>query len=210
MLRELKSPETYFQAAFRVQSPWAGTLHRHQPRAARRQMVHKEHCYVLDFAPNRALRQIVDYAITTARRRSPPSATTRSSSRGVHGVPPRPRLRRVLDVAAATLRTSSTSSPAASASSMLARRWNSPELLTLDLNAMERAARRTRNCLESLEQIEMFRNITDDLTAMISSEQGASTEEARQGEAHTRRRSERQNDAANRRDNLREAPAAGS
>ncbi len=50
---------------------------------------------------------------------------------------------------------------------MLARRWNSPELLTLDIKAME-ALLTNPELLESLEQIEMFRNITDDLTAMIS------------------------------------------
>ena len=49
MLRSLKSPETYFQAAFRVQSPWAlrdaeGSIE-----------VKKETCYVFEFDPNRAL-----------------------------------------------------------------------------------------------------------------------------------------------------------
>ena len=53
-------------------------------------------------------------------------------------------------------------------SSMLARRWNSPELITLDLKAME-AILADENLLKSLEQIEMFRNISDDLTALISS-----------------------------------------
>lgn len=55
MLRNLNTPETYFQAAFRVQSPWTivdeygiiNTL--------------KEQCFVFDFAPNRALKQIVTY-----------------------------------------------------------------------------------------------------------------------------------------------------
>ena len=50
MLRNLKSPETYFQAAFRVQSPWEVDGD-----------VIKEECYVFDFAINRALKQIADY-----------------------------------------------------------------------------------------------------------------------------------------------------
>jgi hypothetical protein len=53
-------------------------------------------------------------------------------------------------------------------SSMLARRWNSPELITLDLKSME-AILDDDELVESLEQIEMFRNISDDLSALISS-----------------------------------------
>jgi hypothetical protein len=53
-------------------------------------------------------------------------------------------------------------------SSMLARRWNSPELITLDLKAME-AILADDKLVESLEKIEMFRNISDDLSALISS-----------------------------------------
>ena len=53
-------------------------------------------------------------------------------------------------------------------SSALARRWNSPELITLDLKAME-AILADDKLVESLEQIEMFRNISDDLSALRSS-----------------------------------------
>ena len=52
-------------------------------------------------------------------------------------------------------------------SSMLARRWNSPELLTFDLKSWQ-ALLENPTVLASLEKIEMFRNITNDLTAMIS------------------------------------------
>ena len=56
MLRNLSSPETYFQAAFRVQSPWEVTTDK-----GRKEIIKKE-CYVFDFALNRALRQISDYS----------------------------------------------------------------------------------------------------------------------------------------------------
>jgi len=52
-------------------------------------------------------------------------------------------------------------------SSALARRWNSPELITLDLTAMELLLANP-DLLASLEQIEKFSTITNDLTAMIS------------------------------------------
>jgi len=61
MLRELKSPESYFQAAFRVQSPWTNRFINTEV-GGNDEVVLKDHCYVLDFSPNRALRQIVDYA----------------------------------------------------------------------------------------------------------------------------------------------------
>jgi len=46
MLRSLKTPETYFQSAFRVQSPWA------QRDAEGHVQVRKETCYVFEFDPN--------------------------------------------------------------------------------------------------------------------------------------------------------------
>ena len=61
MLRELKSPESYFQAAFRVQSPWAYKYVNTEAGGVDEAVV-KEHCYILDFSPNRSLRLIVEYA----------------------------------------------------------------------------------------------------------------------------------------------------
>jgi hypothetical protein len=61
MLRNLKSPETYFQAAFRVQSPWS--IKNPNGDDPRQEQVLKPVCFVFDFAPTRALRQIADYAI---------------------------------------------------------------------------------------------------------------------------------------------------
>jgi hypothetical protein len=61
MLRNLSSPETYFQAAFRVQSPWA--LKNPHGDAPDEEEVLKPACFVFDFAPTRALRQLSEYAI---------------------------------------------------------------------------------------------------------------------------------------------------
>ena len=56
MLRNLKSPESYFQAAFRVQSPWEI-----RDDLGNRVIMKKE-CYIFDFALERALHQISDYS----------------------------------------------------------------------------------------------------------------------------------------------------
>jgi len=60
MLRNSSSPETYFQAAFRVQSPW--TVRNPDGESPNEEQIIKEECYVFDFAPDRALRQIADYS----------------------------------------------------------------------------------------------------------------------------------------------------
>lgn len=59
MLRNLNAPETYFQAAFRVQSPWS--IDNPNGDNPNEEEVLKPVCFVFDFAPTRALRQIADY-----------------------------------------------------------------------------------------------------------------------------------------------------
>jgi hypothetical protein len=61
MLRNLKSPETYFQAAFRVQSPWS--VKNPNGDNPNEEEILKPACCVFDFAPTRALRQLSEYAI---------------------------------------------------------------------------------------------------------------------------------------------------
>ncbi len=165
MLRELKSPETYFQAAFRVQSPWA---YREVNTSAGGvdEVVVKEQCYVLDFSPNRALRLIVEYATKLRPTTAAGMDEEAALSEFMEFLP-------VLAFDGSTMSRVSAGDvidylTKGISSSMLARRWNSPELITLDLKAME-AILADEKLVESLEQIEMFRNISDDLSALISS-----------------------------------------
>jgi len=164
MLRELKSPESYFQAAFRVQSPWRSKLV-DAVAGGETELVHKEHCYVIDFSPNRALRQIVDYATQLSNDDASQRDPEEEIEAFIEFLP-------VLMFEGFGMKQVSAADvihflTRGISSSMLARRWNSPELLTLDMNAMEALLGNTE-LIESLEQIEMFRNIGDDLTAMIS------------------------------------------
>lgn len=164
MLRELKSPESYFQAAFRVQSPWVSKVI-DTVEGGQRHLVHKEHCYVLDFAPNRALTLIVEYATRLQAENVAERDDERAIEEFMEFLP-------VLSfdgysmhhLKAADVIDYLTSGISAT---MLARRWNSPELLTLDLKAMENLLSNPE-LLASLEQIEMFRNITNDLTALVN------------------------------------------
>lgn len=59
MLRNLQAPETYFQSAFRVQSPWS--IHNPNGDDPNEEAILKPVCFVFDFAPTRALRQISEY-----------------------------------------------------------------------------------------------------------------------------------------------------
>lgn len=58
MLRGSNSPESYFQSAFRVQSPWT----RPDADAPDGKRVLKDVCYVFDFDPQRALRLVGEFA----------------------------------------------------------------------------------------------------------------------------------------------------
>jgi hypothetical protein len=197
MLRELKSPESYFQAAFRVQSPWTNRFINTEVGGTD-EVVLKDQCYVLDFSPNRALRQIVDYA---TRLRSE-SGSERDDEKAID------EFMEFLPVLSFDGYSMSQLHAAdvinyltkGVSSSMLARRWNSPELLTLDLKAME-ALLANPDLLASLEQIEMFRDITNDLTAMISTNKELRQKKLSK-EKLTKDESDRKDDAAKRRETL--------
>ena len=75
MLRNLKSPESYFQAAFRVQSPWS--LKNPNGDNPHEEEIMKPICFVFDFAPTRALRQLSEYGIGLSPGESNPENAVR-------------------------------------------------------------------------------------------------------------------------------------
>lgn len=75
MLRNLKSPETYFQAAFRVQSPWS--IKNPNGDNPNEEEILKPVCFVFDFAPTRALRQLSEYGIGLSPNESNPENAVR-------------------------------------------------------------------------------------------------------------------------------------
>ena len=58
MLTNISTPESYFQSAFRVQSGWVIK----SDEADKEDIIKKPKCYIFDFSPNRALRQLSEYA----------------------------------------------------------------------------------------------------------------------------------------------------
>ncbi|MDA0284369.1 MAG: GIY-YIG nuclease family protein [Planctomycetota bacterium] len=156
MLRKCSSPETYFQSAFRVQSPWTVA------DESGAEIVVKPECYVFDFAPNRALRQIADYGSrlatddTTAEQRVaelvgflPVLQYDGSSMRQLNA-------EAILDIA--TAGTSAT---------LLAKRWESVLLVNVDDSTLTRLMNDPA-AMAALEAIEGFRNLNADLETIIN------------------------------------------
>jgi hypothetical protein len=78
MLRNLKSPETYFQAAFRAQSPWS--IKNPNGDDPNEEEILKPVCFVFDFAPTRALRQLSEYAIGLSPNESNPESAVKEAA----------------------------------------------------------------------------------------------------------------------------------
>lgn len=199
MLRELKSPESYFQAAFRVQSPWAYKYVNTEMGGIEEAVV-KEHCYVLDFSPNRSLRLIVEYATKLRAAANADMDEEKALTDFMEFLP-------VLAFTGSTMQHLQAGDvidylTKGISSTMLARRWNSPELITLDLKAME-AILADEELMESLEQIEMFRNISDDLSAMISTNKEIRPKKLA-GETLTKKEEDKRNEAEQKRQGIKD------
>ena len=156
MLRNLKSPETYFQAAFRVQSPWEIKDEKGK------RIIMKKECYVFDFALDRALRQISDYSCRLDINESNPEvkvgefirflpvlAYDGSSMKEVNA-------QDILDIALA-----------GTSATLLAKRWESALLVNVDNETLKRLLA-SPEAMTALMNIEGFRNLKKDITTIIN------------------------------------------
>jgi hypothetical protein len=160
MLRNSSSPETYFQAAFRVQSPW--TLKNPDGTSPNEEQILKEECYVFDFAPDRALRQIAEYSCRLNVDESNPEkqvaefisflpvlAYDGSSMKEIDAAG-------ILDMAMS-----------GTTATLLARRWESALLVNVDNDTLRRLMDNER-AMEALMSIEAFRNLNQDIETIIN------------------------------------------
>jgi len=156
MLRKLSSPESYFQAAFRVQSPW--TVKDENQNA----VIVKPECYVFDFAPNRALRQIADYGSQLATDDTTPEQRVTELVGFLPVLAYDGSSMRQLDASAildiATAGTSAT---------LLAKRWESVLLVNVDDSTLGRLMN-DEAAMKALMSIEGFRNLNADLETIIN------------------------------------------
>lgn len=160
MLRNSSSPETYFQAAFRVQSPW--TITNPDNTSPNKEEIIKQECYVFDFAPDRALRQIADYSCRLNLNENDPE---KKVAEFIHFLPilcydgssMKPvDAAGVLDIAMS-----------GTTATLLARRWESALLVNVDNETLERLMNNEK-AMEALMSIEGFRSLNQDIETIIN------------------------------------------
>lgn len=170
MLRKCSSPETYFQSAFRVQSPWT-VRDEHGG-----EIIVKPECYVFDFAPNRALRQIADYGSRLATDDTTPEQRVGELVGFLPVLAYDGSAMRQLDAEAildmATAGTSAT---------LLAKRWESVLLVNVDDATLGRLMKDDA-AMKALMSIEGFRNLNAELETIINRSEQIKDAKRRAGE----------------------------
>ena len=159
MLRNLKSPESYFQAAFRVQSPWS--IKNPNGDNPNEEEVLKPVCFVFDFAPTRALRQLSEYAIGLSPNENNPENAVKDL---VSFLPvlafdganmTQVDAGGILDIAMA-----------GTSATLLARKWESALLVNVD-NATLQRIMDDPAAMAAVERIEGWRSLGDNVIETI-------------------------------------------
>ena len=159
MLRNLKSPETYFQAAFRVQSPWS--IKNPNGDNPNEEEILKPVCFVFDFAPTRALRQLSEYGIGLSPNEPNPENAVKDL---VSFLPvlaydganmTQIDAGGILDIAMA-----------GTSATLLARKWESALLVNVDNDTLRRIMDNPE-AMAAVERIEGWRSLGDNIIETI-------------------------------------------
>ena len=177
MLRNLTAPESYFQAAFRVQSPWS--IRNPNGDDPHEEEILKPVCFVFDFAPTRALRQISEYGIKLSPNETNPeraveelvsflpvlaydgSSMTQIDAGGI------------LDIAMA-----------GTSATLLARKWESALLVNVDNDTLRRILGDPK-ALEAIMSIEGFRSLGDNILETVINKSEQVKEKKKKGDELT-------------------------
>jgi hypothetical protein len=159
MLRNLKSPETYFQAAFRVQSPWSiknpngGNPHEEE--------ILKPVCFVFDFAPTRALRQLSEYGIGLSPNEANPENAVKELVSFLPVLAYNGAVMEQLDTGAIL-----DIAMAGTSATLLARKWESALLVNVDNDTLRRILDNPE-AVAAVERIEGWRALGDKVIETI-------------------------------------------
>ena len=160
MLRNSSSPETYFQAAFRVQTPWE--IFNPDGLSPNNKEIIKHECYVFDFAPNRALRQIADYSCRLNLSDSNPEKKVDEFIKFLPVLAYDGSSMKQIDAAGILdMAMSGTSA------TLLARRWESALLVNVDNMTLARLMKNEK-AMQALMTIEGFRSLNNDIETIIN------------------------------------------
>jgi len=159
MLRNLQSPETYFQAAFRVQSPWS--IKNPNGDNPNEEEILKPVCFVFDFAPTRALRQLSEYGIKLSPGESNPENAVKDlvsflpvlAYNGANMF--QIDAGSILDIAMA-----------GTSATLLARKWQSALLVNVDNDTLRRILDNPE-AMAAVERIEGWRALGDNVIETI-------------------------------------------
>lgn len=174
VLRNCSSPETYFQAAFRVQTPWA--VKNPDGKSPNEVEIIKNECYIFDFAPNRALSQVADYSLRLNYNEKNPEkkveefirflpilAYDGSSMKEIDA-------KGVLDI-----------SMSGTTATLLARRWESALLVNVDNETLSRV-RSNKAAMDALMGIEGFRSLNQEIETIINKSEAVNKAKKEKGE----------------------------
>ena len=143
-----------------MQSPW--TINNPDSISPNKTEIVKEECYVFDFAPNRALIQVADYACRLNVNESNPE---KNVAEFIHFLPvlaydgssmKQVDAAGVLDIAMS-----------GTTATLLARRWESALLVNVDNSTLARLMA-NQDALDALMSIEGFRNLNQDIETIIN------------------------------------------
>ena len=159
MLRNLKSPESYFQAAFRVQSPWS--IKNPNGDNPNEEEILKPVCFVFDFAPTRALRQLSEYGIGLSPNETNPENAVRDlvaflpvlAFDGANMT--QIDAGGILDIAMA-----------GTSATLLARKWESALLVNVDNGTLRRILD-SPEAMDAVGRIEGWRSLGDNVIETI-------------------------------------------
>ncbi len=161
MLRNSSSPETYFQAVFRVQSPWV--VKNPDKSSPNREEIIKHECYVFDFSPNRALNQVATYSnqLDISENKSIETKVAEF----IHFLP-------ILAYDGSTMKEIDAGeildiTTSGTTATLLAQRWQSAILVNVDNVTLQRLLR-SQEAMEALMRIEGFRSLNQDLETIIN------------------------------------------
>ncbi len=160
MLRNSSSPETYFQAAFRVQTPW--TIPNPDHLSPNQTEIIKQECYIFDFAPDRALRQIADYSCRLNVDETNPEKKVEEFIQFLPVLAYDGSSMKQVD-AAGILEIAMSGTTA----TLLARRWESALLVNVDNETLKRLMN-NEAAMQALMNIEGFRSLNQDIETIIN------------------------------------------
>jgi hypothetical protein len=159
MLRNLKSPETYFQSAFRVQSPWS--INNPNGDNPNEEEILKPVCFVFDFAPTRALRQLSEYGIGLSPNESNPENAVRDLVSFLPVLAYNGAVMIQIDAGGILdIAMSGTSA------TLLARKWESALLVNVDNDTLRRVLDNPE-AMAAVERIEGWRALGDNIIETI-------------------------------------------